>query len=57
MMEAVSTAETSVNFYQIHGTTSQKTSHLHVTFQALTAANMKMTAFWDKTLCSLGKVD
>jgi hypothetical protein len=25
MMEAVSTSETSVNFYQIHGATSQKT--------------------------------
>jgi hypothetical protein len=26
MMEAISTSETSVNFYEIHGATSQKTA-------------------------------
>jgi uncharacterized membrane protein YesL len=39
MIEAVSTSETSVNFYQIIGSTSQMTAiFIHVTFQVSIAS-------------------
>jgi GH25 family lysozyme M1 (1,4-beta-N-acetylmuramidase) len=47
MMEAVSTSETSVNFYQTTQRTTTEDSHLQARFQVFTAASMKMRAFRD----------
>jgi hypothetical protein len=49
-MEAVHASETSVYFYE---TTQRNLPEGYVRFQVLTAAIMKMTAFWDIAPCSL----
>jgi hypothetical protein len=56
MMEAVSTSETSVNFYQTTQRNNSEDSYLHVGFEVLKAVGTKMAVFWIVAPCSLVEV-